>query len=149
MRSICKGRAHGLALIAAVITAALGTACSTTPPPSVPPSSPASVPAFIGYTGHTRDTGYAGASPALEQENPDQLTADRVYAALNADPIYFFRHVDVEVDDGVADLSGYVWTTDAIYRARRIARTVPGVTRVVTSHLELEREARGPGGPAR
>jgi osmotically-inducible protein OsmY len=78
----------------------------------------------------------------------DRALADRVYAALNADPIYFYRHVDVRVEDGVADLSGYVWSTDAIYRAREIARRVSGVTRVVTSHLELEREGRA-NGPAR
>jgi osmotically-inducible protein OsmY len=70
----------------------------------------------------------------------DRAVADSVYAALDADPTYFYRHVDVRVEDGVADLSGYVWSTDAIYRARQIARQVSGVRRVVTSHLELERE---------
>ena len=78
----------------------------------------------------------------------DRAVADGVYAALNADPTYFYRHVDVRVEDGVADLSGYVWSTNAIYRAREIARQVSGVTRVVTSHLELEREGRA-NGPAR
>jgi osmotically-inducible protein OsmY len=71
-----------------------------------------------------------------------------VYVALNEDPTYFFRHVYVRVDDGVADLSGYVWSSDAIYRARRIARDVPGVRVVVTSHLELERNGITTG-PAR
>jgi osmotically-inducible protein OsmY len=71
--------------------------------------------------------------------------ADSVYAALNADPAYFYRHVDVRVEDGVADLSGYVWSTEAIYRAREITRQVSGVTRVVTSHLELEREGHANG----
>jgi osmotically-inducible protein OsmY len=75
----------------------------------------------------------------------DRAVADSVYAALNADPTYFYRHVDVRVDDGVADLSGYVWSTDAIYRAREITRQVSGVTRVVTSHLELERGGRANG----
>ena len=74
------------------------------------------------------------------QTESDRTVADRVYAALDADPTYFYRHVDVRVEDGVADLSGYVWTTNAIYRAREIARQVSGVTRVVTSHLELERK---------
>jgi osmotically-inducible protein OsmY len=83
-----------------------------------------------------------------EQAAGDRAVADSVYAALNADPTYFYRHVDVRVEDGVADLSGYVWSTNAIYRAREIARQVSGVTRVVTSHLELEREGRA-NGPAR
>jgi osmotically-inducible protein OsmY len=83
------------------------------------------------------------------ESRADELLASNVYQALNADPIYFYRHVDVRVNDGIANLSGYVWSVDAIYRARKIARDVPGVRRVVTSHLELEREGRGPGGPAR
>lgn len=85
-------------------------------------------------------------SPA--QTAGDRAVADSVYAALNADPTYFYRHVDIRVEDGVADLSGYVWSTNAIYRARAIARQVSGVTRVVTSHLELEREGHA-NGPAR
>lgn len=94
----------------AVLVAALLTgACSTTP--SQPPA----------------------------QGRADEALADNIYAKLDADPVYFFRHVDVTVDEGVADLSGYVWSTDAIYRARTIARDVSGVRRVVTSHLELER----------
>jgi BON domain len=75
----------------------------------------------------------------------DLASANRVYAALNADPLYYFRHVNVEVDNGVANLSGYVWSAEAIYRARQIARSVPGITRVTTSHLELEREGRTNG----
>jgi len=85
-------------------------------------------------------------SPA--QTAGDRAVADSVYAALNADPTYFYRHVDVRVEDGVADLSGYVWSADALYQARQIARQVSGVTRVVTSHLELEREGHA-NGPAR
>jgi osmotically-inducible protein OsmY len=103
----------------AVLAAALAlTACST-----VPPRSPAQI---------------AG----------DRAVADSVYAALDADPAYFYRHVDVRVEDGVADLSGYVWSTDAIYRAREITRQVSGVRHVVTSRLELERGGRA-NGPAR
>ena len=75
----------------------------------------------------------------------DEALAHRVYLALNADPWYFFRHVDVRVDDGTADLSGYVWSADALYQARHIASGVPGVTRVVTSHLELERNGLANG----
>lgn len=79
------------------------------------------------------------------QNRVDEALASNVYLALNADPVYFYRHVNVTVDDGRADLSGYVWSADAIYRARQVACHVPGITRVVTSHLELEREGRGNG----
>jgi osmotically-inducible protein OsmY len=84
-----------------------------------------------------------------EQGAADELLANTVYSQLNADPIFFFRHVDVRVDQGVAHLSGYVWSTDAIYRARQIAQSVPGVTGVVTTQLELERNGRSNNGPAR
>jgi BON domain len=75
----------------------------------------------------------------------NDATAERVYAALNADPIYFYRHVDVRVDRGVAHLSGYVWDIDALYKAKRIAAGVPGVTRVV-NQMELERAGTRGGG---
>jgi len=101
-----------------LVVGLLAAACSSTPPtPAAPPV----------------------------QSGADAVIADGVRQALNADPIYFFRHVDVGVSNGVADLSGYVWTTDAIYRARQIARGVPGVKRVVTSRLELEREGKANG----
>ena len=79
------------------------------------------------------------------QLQADATTANGVYVALNDDPTYLFRHIDVSVTDGVANLSGYVWSADAIYRARQIARSVPGVNRVVTSQLELERNGRNSG----
>ena len=79
------------------------------------------------------------------QTAADRALAHRVYLALNSDPYYYFPHVNVRVDDGVAILSGYVWTPDALYRARQIVRGVPGVRRVVTSDLEQELEGRGNG----
>jgi osmotically-inducible protein OsmY len=102
-------RRSGVTPAALIVAAALAISCSTTAP----------------------------RSPA--QTRADDALADRVYAALNADPVHFFRHVDIRVDHGVADLSGYVWSAEAIYRARQIAREVPGVTQVVSNQLELER----------
>jgi osmotically-inducible protein OsmY len=78
----------------------------------------------------------------------DEILTSAVCSELNADPIYYFRHVEVKVDNGVADLSGYVWSTDAIYRARKIASQVPGITGVRTAQLQLERNGRDTG-PAR
>jgi osmotically-inducible protein OsmY len=99
----------------AVVAAALASACATAPPES----------------------------PA--QERIDAATAERIYAALDANPVFYFRDVDVSVDDGVAYLGGYVWTTDALFKAQRIARNVPGVTRVVDD-MKLEREGLRGGG---
>ena len=90
--------------------------------------------------------GCATAPPrSPEQERSDTALADRVYAALQANPIYYFRDVDVDVDNGVAHLGGYVWSTDALYHAQMIARAVPGVTRV-SDEMKLEREANRGGG---
>jgi osmotically-inducible protein OsmY len=79
----------------------------------------------------------AGATPT------DGPTAEQVYEALNADPTDYFRHVDVQVQHGVVTLSGYVWSTPALYRAEKIATGIPGVTRVV-DQLELERDGTEP-----
>lgn len=45
-----------------------------------------------------------------QQERADAATAERVYAAFEANPIFYLRDVEVSVDYGVAQLSGYVWT---------------------------------------
>jgi osmotically-inducible protein OsmY len=57
-----------------------------------------------------------------EQERADAATAERIVAALDANPIYYFRDVEVEVDNGV-----------------------PGVTRV-RNEMELERQGNRGGG---
>jgi osmotically-inducible protein OsmY len=80
-----------------------------------------------------------------EQVKADAATTDRIYAALNGNPVYFFEHVNVSVDDGVARLTGIVWTTDALYEAQLIASRVPGVIRV-RDQIELDRAAARGGG---
>ena len=74
----------------------------------------------------------------------DEALAQRVYSTLDADPTYYFRHVNVQVSDGVALLSGYVWSPQAIFRARALAGNVPGVVRVV-NQMELERNGTNGG----
>lgn len=80
-----------------------------------------------------------------EQTQADDLIAEQISSALNADPTYFFRHVDVRVDGGVAHLSGYIWSTEELCRAKQIAARVPGVKRIV-NELELERGGNRGGG---
>ena len=116
---------RSLALIA---VATLTISCSSAPPRPSVPSAAESLRSELGAT--------------------DEILANTVYSELNANPIYYYRHVDVRVDNGVAHLSGYVWSTDAIYEARKIAMNVPGVTGVTTSQLELERNGKDTG-PAR
>ena len=85
-----------------------------------------------------------GQSPPTGQPAPnaaattDESLTKAINSALDADPNHFFRHVNVRVDNGVATLSGFVHSSQAINRARTIAGNVPGVTRVVTSNLTLE-----------
>ena len=126
-------------LIVALIVAALGS-CASGPPQSLAPPQPP-VPAGA-------DQAAVAAQRAYEQAVAEEALANHIYRVLNADPIYYFRHVDVKVHDGVADLSGYVWSTDAIYRARKLTSQVSGVTSVVTTQLQLERNGRD-AGPAR
>ena len=81
----------------------------------------------------------------LQRGASDQSAALQIYNRLDADPNYYYRHVRVSVHNGIATLSGYVWSTSEIYHARGIAARVPGVRKVITTDLELEREAAGRG----
>ncbi|MBV8146252.1 MAG: BON domain-containing protein [Gammaproteobacteria bacterium] len=110
-----------------IAVSALTGACASNPDPPAPPA-PSSAESLRSDLGAT-----------------NEVLAHTLYAELNADPMYYFRHVDVHVDKGVARLSGYVWSTDAIYQARKIALRVPGITAVSTSELQLERNGRDSG----
>jgi osmotically-inducible protein OsmY len=82
---------------------------------------------------------------SLAQVKADGVLADEVQSALDSDPEFFFRHVDVQAENGKVSLSGYDWSAPAIVRAERIASQVPGVTSV-SEQLELERNgANGSG----
>jgi osmotically-inducible protein OsmY len=83
-----------------------------------------------------------GPSPA-DMAQDDGVIQERVYDALNADPTYFFRHVDVEVQHGVVTLSGFVWSAPSIYRAEKIASGIPGVAHVIDK-MELQRDGLVP-----
>jgi osmotically-inducible protein OsmY len=82
---------------------------------------------------------------SVAQIQADHALADKVESLLNADPLYYFRHVDVQADDGKVSLSGYVWSNDSIMQAKRVASRVPGVTSV-SDQLELERNGSNAGG---
>lgn len=77
-----------------------------------------------------------------EQQLTDKETAERVHSALAADSRIYARHISVRADSGVVHLAGYVWNSEDLYEAQRVAATVPGVTRVV-DEMELEREGLG------
>jgi osmotically-inducible protein OsmY len=77
-----------------------------------------------------------------EQQQADKETVERVQNALDADSRIYARHISVHADNGVVHLGGYVWNTDDLYEAQRVAETVPGVSEVV-DEMELEREGLG------
>jgi osmotically-inducible protein OsmY len=76
---------------------------------------------------------------SLGQRQSDIRATKEVYSKLNSDPAYYYAHVSIRVENGVAHLSGYVWSTEALYHAKEVATSVPGVTAVV-DNLALERE---------
>ena len=110
-------RMHRVKLLAALSLSLLSAACA-----SMPPESSAQIQA-------------------------DRVLADNVQNALNSDPEFYFRHVDVQAEKGKVSLSGYVWSDPAIARAERIASRVPGVTSV-SDQLELERNGNNGAGSA-
>ena len=68
----------------------------------------------------------------------DAQTADRIQAALLADPNIYARHIDVDVERGVVHLGGFVWENEDFQSPRRDAASVAGVTAVITD-MELNR----------
>jgi osmotically-inducible protein OsmY len=71
-----------------------------------------------------------------DERAADEQLATRVEQVLLRDQNLYARHVDVDAEYGIVRLSGYVWSTQELYEAERIAATVSGVRRV-DSQLEL------------
>ena len=66
----------------------------------------------------------------------DDAVAAKVQQALLSDPQIYARHIDVDAERGVVRLSGFVWSSEDFFEAKRVAATVPGVTGVI-SELEM------------
>jgi hypothetical protein len=73
------------------------------------------------------------------ERQADKETSDRVEYALNADNLLSTRNISVRADGGVVYLAGYVRNLTDISEARRTAKRVPGVTKVI-DELGLQRE---------
>jgi osmotically-inducible protein OsmY len=77
--------------------------------------------------------------PKSEAERAaDEATAERVEAALEADPKVYARHIDVKADRDVVYLGGFVWSPRDSLLAKNDAASVPGVKKVITQ-MELIR----------
>jgi hypothetical protein len=128
------------ALIAAVAVSVYGSFAFSQATPSQPAPPQGAPPQGAPSQGAPS---HAAAPPAGQPAQGEAGTSDEaltkaIYAALDADPNHFFRHVTVRVDNGIATLSGFVNSSSAIHRARTIAGQVPGVTRVLSGNLTLQ-----------
>jgi osmotically-inducible protein OsmY len=101
--------------------------------------------ALLAFTCGLAACSMAPRRSAAEQAYDAQL-ADRVQAALLADPDIYARHIDVVVERGVVHLGGYVWEIGDFRLARRDAASIPGVKTVLT---EMELMRGGVGGSGR
>ncbi len=80
----------------------------------------------------------SGPPKSEAQAQADQVMAERVEAALNADRSLFAKHIVAHADNGVVRLTGYVWEPTDFQEAVYVAQGIPGVTKVVND-LELNR----------
>jgi osmotically-inducible protein OsmY len=62
-----------------------------------------------------------------EQAQADAATADRVYAALQADRLHFYIGLEVRVRYGAPYIGGLTFDASVRDEATEIARNVPGV----------------------
>jgi osmotically-inducible protein OsmY len=78
--------------------------------------------------------------PTSSQQRQSDIRATKeFYSRLASDQVYYYPHVTIRVENGLAHLTGYVWNTDALYHAKEVASSVPGITAVV-DNLQLERD---------
>ncbi len=102
----------------------------------------AALPAYA-QTGSDTDT----SQQANSMSAGDQATAKRVNAALQADPKNYYRHVTVVAQDGVVTLGGLVTGDASRAKAKQIASSVQGVSKVIDRmELQPRGETNGSGG---
>ena len=87
-----------------------------------------------------------GVQTSSKQSPADKQLAQHVYDQLNADQVNYYKHVTVSADNGVVTLGGTVATTPALNKAKKIAGSVAGVTKVV-DRMTLEPAPNHPPGP--
>jgi hypothetical protein len=68
---------------------------------------------------------------------PDAEVKQRVETAMRSDPFFFDEHITITIKDGVVTLHGIVFDDWDLRTARRIAKRIPGVKRVIND-LEMK-----------
>jgi hyperosmotically inducible protein len=67
----------------------------------------------------------------------DADVKERVETAMRSDPFFYDEHITITVKDGVVTMRGIVFDEWDLRVAKRIARRIPGVKRVIND-LEIE-----------
>ena len=68
---------------------------------------------------------------------PDADVKERVETAMRSDPFFYDEHITITVKDGVVTMRGIVFDEWDLRVAKRIAKRIPGVKRVIND-LEIE-----------
>ncbi len=85
-----------------------------------------------------------GTPPARTQAQIDanHHLQDEIRMRLNKAPRIYVPHINISADDGVVKFSGIVTDEYEMNETLRIARKVPGVTKVI-NEMEIDRDGRG------
>jgi len=73
----------------------------------------------------------------IQEAVPDAEVKQRVETAMRTDQFFYDDHVTVTIKDGVVTLHGIVFDDWDLRTARRIAKRIPGVKRVIND-LEMQ-----------
>src|ERR1700722_15165600 len=73
----------------------------------------------------------------IPESSPDAEVKQRVETAMHSDPYFYDEHITITIKDGVVTLHGIVFDDWDLRTARRIAKRIPGVKRVIND-LEIE-----------
>ncbi|HSY94308.1 MAG TPA: BON domain-containing protein [Steroidobacteraceae bacterium] len=73
----------------------------------------------------------------IQEAVPDAEVKQRVETAMRSDQYFYDEHVTITIKDGVVTLHGIVFDDWDLRTARRIAKRIPGVKRVIND-LEME-----------
>ena len=92
--------------------------------------------ASLGLAGCASNAPLSVATVATQASAADVQLADKVQAALHADPFFYDRHVTVSVEQGKVVLRGLVSVGGAIISAKKIAGKAAG-GRAVVNYLSI------------
>ncbi len=144
LQLLFSGETRGHASIIAHLTKGIAMAFSYKARVALAVLSLAAVFTLPAYSQSMSDAG-GGVQTTSKTSPQDKQIAEQVYAQLKADHVDYYKHVTVSAENGVVTLGGTVATTEALNKAKKIARQVPGVTKV-SDQMTMERAPNHPRG---